>query len=101
MPPLDGKTPIKPIPFDAHEQVARVSHEAAPLEPGSAHSGLQVKDAEESPAEYPNAVDHVENVYDRNHLEPVLVNSAEEEKACGQTSDKPADKPADSEKEPA
>jgi hypothetical protein len=76
---LDGTEKIKPTPFDAHEQVARVQHEEAPKERNSVHSGLRAVDPEDAVTEYPKAVDHVENPYAEGHLEPVLVNSREEE----------------------
>jgi hypothetical protein len=79
MPPLDGKEVIKPVPFDAHEQIARVQHEEAPKQPGYAHSGLQAVDAEEAVTEYPKAVDHVDHPSGVG-FEPVVVKSAEEEK---------------------
>lgn len=50
---LDGKSPVKPVPFDAHEQATR---------------GVHVPTTADSPdkdpktvAEYPKAVDHVEH----------------------------------------
>jgi len=76
MPPLDGTEPIKPTPFDAHEQIARVQHEEAPKEAGYAHSGLQAADPEDAVTEFPKAVAH-----DEATGEPILVNNAKEEKA--------------------
>lgn len=75
---LDGKDKIAPTPFDAHEQVARVQHEAAPNQPGYAHSGLQAVDAEDAVGEYPKAVDHVDHPSGVGQ-EPVVVNSRAEE----------------------
>ena len=75
---LDGKDEIKPTPFDAHEQVARVQHEAAPNAPGYAFSGLKVVDAEDAVGEYPKAVDHVDHPSGVGQ-EPILVKSAAEE----------------------
>ena len=59
---LDGTTPIKPTPFDAHEQ-----QQAAQA-------------AEYEHQEFPKAVDHVDHPSGVG-LQPVLVNSAEEEEA--------------------
>lgn len=60
---LDGKSPVKAVPFDAHEQATR----------GEAKVG----------DEYPKAVDHVDHpdpvAAAAGHQEPVVVNSAEEE----------------------
>lgn len=67
MGPLDGKTPITPTAFDAHEQVVRQPHTH------SLEDGYQ-PDTEFEATEYPKAVDHVEG-------EPVVVNSPKEEKA--------------------
>ena len=70
---LDGKTEVKPVPFDAHEQATR---------------GVHVPTTKDSPdpdpstvVEFPKAVDHVVDPNDPTHLEPVVVNSAEEEAA--------------------
>jgi hypothetical protein len=68
---LDGKTPVKVVPFDAHEQATRGEH---------------VPTTTDSPdktdvVEYPKAVDHVANPYAEGHLEPVVVNNAAEEEA--------------------
>lgn len=76
MPKLDGSEVLKPTPFDAHDQVARVQHEEAPKEAGYVHSGLKASDPQDEPAEFPKAVAH-----DEKTGEPVVVNSAEEEKA--------------------
>lgn len=57
---LDGKTPVKPVPFDAHEQAQK---EAA---------------ADYEHQEFPKAVDHVEHPSGVG-FEPVVVKSAEEE----------------------
>lgn len=69
---LDGKTPVKPTPFDAHEQATRGEH---------------VPTAKDSPdkdpktvAEFPKAVDHVDHPSGVGK-EPVVVKSAEEEEA--------------------
>lgn len=61
-PNLDGKDEIKAVPFDAHEQAQAA--EAAEYE----H------------AEFPKAVDHVDHPSGTG-LQPVLVNSREEEAA--------------------
>lgn len=70
---LDGKTPIKATPFDAHDQAVRGSHA-----PTSADS--PDKDAK-TVVEFPKAVDHVDHPYQAGHKEPIVVNSAEEEAA--------------------
>jgi hypothetical protein len=62
MAPLDGKEPVKPVPFDAHEQAQQ---QAA---------------ADYEHQEYPKAVDHVEHPSGVG-LQPIVVKSAEEEKA--------------------
>lgn len=77
---LDGKDVITPTPYDAHEQVARVQHEEAPKEKGYVHSGLQAVDAEDAVTEFPKAVDHVEHPSGVGQ-EPIVVNSAKEERA--------------------
>jgi hypothetical protein len=65
--PLDGTGDIQPTDFDAHEQSVRGEHK-----PTSATSpDLDPKKVKQ----YPKAVDHDDKG------EPVLVNSAEEEKA--------------------
>ena len=80
MAPLDGKETIKPTPFDAHEQVARVQHEEAPKQPDYAHSGLRVVDAEDAVTEFPKAVDHVQKAgAPEGHQEPIVANSQDEE----------------------
>lgn len=66
MSPLDGKDAIKPVPFDAHEQAQAAA--AADYE----HQ------------EFPKAVDHV-NHHSGVGLQPVLVNSADEEAAITKT----------------
>jgi hypothetical protein len=67
---LDGKTPIKPTPFDAHEQATRGTH---------VETTVDSPDKEEV-EEYPKAVDHVDKPgAPEGHKEPVLVNSAKEE----------------------
>ena len=71
---LDGKTPVKPVPFDAHEQATRGTH--VPTSPDSPD-----KDPE-TIAEFPKAVDHVDKPgAPEGHNEPVVVKSAAEEKA--------------------
>jgi hypothetical protein len=65
---LDGKTPVKATPFDAHEQATRGEHQDA-TEDQHPGQGQQ----------YPKAVDHVDGS-EPGHKEPVLVNSAKEEK---------------------
>jgi len=86
---LDGKDVIKPVAFDAHEQATRGEH---------------VPTAKDSPdldpekvVEFPKAVDHVQkDNAPEGHLEPVLVNSAEEEKAyLASNADENADPKAD------
>jgi hypothetical protein len=62
MAPLDGKEPVKPVPFDAHEQATRGTDSPAEF------------------AEFPKAVDHVDHPSGVG-LQPVVVNSAEEEEA--------------------
>jgi hypothetical protein len=71
---LDGTTPIKPTPFDAHEQATRGTHVPTQLDSPDKDPATVV--------EFPKAVDHVEkNGAPKGHLEPVVVNNAEEEKA--------------------
>ncbi len=73
---LDGKTPIKPTPFDAHEQANRGVHAATTADGPDPKGG----------AEYPKAVDHVQKAgAPEGHSEPVLVKSAVEEKAYLET----------------
>lgn len=73
---LDGTVPVKPVPFDAHEQATRGTHV-----PTSADG----PEPEVTGDEYPKAVDHVDHpdpvAAAAGHQEPILVNSAEEEKA--------------------
>jgi hypothetical protein len=69
---LDGKTPVKPTPFDAHEQATRGIH--VPTEIDSPDPDLS------KIAEFPKAVDHVDHPSGVGK-QPVLVNSAEEEEA--------------------
>jgi hypothetical protein len=66
---LDGKEAVKPTAFDAHEQATRGEHKPASddVHPGQGQ-------------QYPKAVDHVEGS-EPGHKEPVIVKSAEEEKA--------------------
>lgn len=69
---LDGKTLPKPTPFDAHEQATRGTHVPSELD-----------SPDKDPAtidEYPKAVDHVDHPSGVG-LQPVVVNSAEEEEA--------------------
>jgi hypothetical protein len=68
---LDGKAPVKPVPFDAHEQATRGTHV-----PTSADG----PEPEVTGSEYPKAVDHVDHPSGVG-LQPVIVNSAEEEAA--------------------
>jgi hypothetical protein len=70
MPNLDGKDPIQPTPFDAHEQATRGEH--VPTGPESPDK----TDVEE----FPKAVDHVDHPSGVGQ-EPVIVKSAAEEKA--------------------
>lgn len=73
MPNLDGKDKIVPTPFDAHEQATRGKHEPT-----------QAESPDKDPASiqhYPKAVDHRPHPHHPGHFEPVVVNSAEEEKA--------------------
>ena len=65
MPKLDGTEKIIPVPFDAHEQVARVSHEHT-------KDGLVAKEYE--PQEYPKAVAH-----DEETGEPIIAKDEEHE----------------------
>ncbi len=69
---LDGTTPIRAVPFDAHEQATRGEHVPTQLDsPDPDLSTIQ---------EFPKAVDHVDHPSGVG-LQPVLVNSAEEEAA--------------------
>jgi hypothetical protein len=68
---LDGKTPVKVVPFDAHEQATRGTH--VPTE-------IDGPDPEVAGSEYPKAVDHVDHPSGVG-LEPVIVKDADEEKA--------------------
>ncbi len=77
MPPLDGTQPVKPVPFDSHEQKVRAPHTY------SAEEGYQPAEASDEPAEYPKAVDHVKHPSGLGH-EPVVVNDAKEEAAFNQ-----------------
>ena len=74
---LDGKTPIKPVPFDAHEQIVRGPHTH------SLEDGYQPAEAADEPEQYPKAVDHVDHPSGVGQ-EPVVVNDAKEEKAYQQ-----------------
>ena len=69
---LDGKTPVKPTPFDAHEQATRGEHLPTQADQAEPHAG--------EGKQYPKAVDHVQGS-EPGQLEPVIVKSAEEEKA--------------------
>jgi hypothetical protein len=71
MAPLDGKEAVKATPFDAHEQATRGTHV-----PTTADG----PEPEVTGDEYPKAVDHVDHPSGVG-LQPVLVNSAEEEAA--------------------
>lgn len=62
---LDGTDVIKPTPFDAHEQVARASHEHTA-------DGLVAKEYEHQ--EYPKAIAH-----DEETGEPVIARDEEHE----------------------
>lgn len=85
---LDGKTPVTATDFDAHEQATRGEH--VPTSKDS--PDLDPKNV----VEFPKAVDHVANPYNDKHLEPVVVNSAEEEAAhLDQKADEKADPKAD------
>jgi hypothetical protein len=53
MPSLDGKEPVKAVPFDAHEQVVRQPHTH------SLEEGYKPLEGEPEHQEYPKAVDHV------------------------------------------
>ena len=69
---LDGKTPVKATPFDAHEQATR-----------GEHIPTQLDSPDKDPAtvqEYPKAVDHVDHPSGVG-LQPVVMKSAEEEQA--------------------
>jgi hypothetical protein len=67
---LDGKTPVKVVPFDAHERATRGEHVPTQLDsPGPDLSNIQ---------EVPKAVDHVDHPSGVGK-QPVIVNSAEEE----------------------
>jgi hypothetical protein len=69
---LDGTTPIKATPFDAHEQATRGVHIATSANsPDPDPASIQ---------EFPKAVDHIEGS-EKGHKEAIVVNSAEEEKA--------------------
>ena len=59
---LDGKTPVKPTPFDAHEQATRGTHVPTTADSPDVPAGQ----------EYPKAVDHVDG-------EPVIATSEEHE----------------------
>lgn len=65
MAPLDGTEKITATPFDAHEQVARASHEHTA-------DGLVAKEYEHQ--EYPKAIAH-----DEENKEPVVAKDADHE----------------------
>lgn len=69
---LDGKTPVKPVPFDAHEQATRGTH---------VPTGVDSPDKDpKTVEEFPKAVDHVDHPSGVGQ-EPVVVANAKEEKA--------------------
>ena len=71
---LDGRTPIKPTPFDAHEQASRGQH--VPSGPNSPDKNPRTVQ------EFPKAVDHVDkDGAPEGHKEPIVVKSSAEEKA--------------------
>jgi hypothetical protein len=72
MPNLDGQTPVTATPFDAHERLTRGEHVPTKADEATPHAGLG--------QQYPKAVDHVEGS-EPGSKEPILVNSAEQEKA--------------------
>jgi len=72
---LDGKELPKPTPFDAHEQATRGTH----VETKANSPDKDPKTIDE----YPKAVDHVEHPSGVG-FEPVIANSAEEEKALAE-----------------
>jgi len=67
---LDGKEPVTPTPFDAHEQVVRGTHTH------SAKEGYVKAETPAEPVPYPRVVAH-----DKETGATIIVNSAEEEKA--------------------
>lgn len=76
---LDGTEKLGPVPYDAHEQVVRQSHE---------HSQSEgYKPAEYEHQEFPKAVAH-----DKETGEPLLVRDAEEEEAATEALEAEADK---------
>jgi hypothetical protein len=88
---LDGKSQIKPTPFDAHEQKTRGTHVPTKANSKEPHAGLG--------QQYPKAIDHVQKPgAPAGHLEPVIANNAEEEKAYFETN---AKKEKSKEEEPA
>jgi hypothetical protein len=69
---LDGKSKIAPTPYDAHEKATRGEHVPT----------TKTSPDKTSVAEYPKAIDHVQkDGAPKGHLEPVIVKSAEEERA--------------------
>jgi hypothetical protein len=69
---LDGKTPVKPTPFDAHEQATRGEHIPTELDSPDKDPKTIV--------EFPKAVDHVQKAdAPEGHLEPVIATSPEHE----------------------
>lgn len=75
---LDGKTPVKPVPFDAHEQ------------------SQQQAAADYEHQEFPKAVDHVDHPSGVG-LQPIVVKSAEEEQAyeAAKVAEQPAEDKAE------
>jgi hypothetical protein len=69
---LDGKTPITPVPFDAHERATRGEHAATTTD----SPDLDPKKV----AEFPKAIDHVDHPSGVGK-QPIVVKNAEEEKA--------------------
>jgi hypothetical protein len=73
MPNLDGKDPITPTPFDAHEQATRGTHVPTTADGPDPKPG----------AEFPKAVDHVDHpdpvAAAAGQKEPIVVNDAQEE----------------------
>jgi hypothetical protein len=70
---LDGKTPVKPTPFDAHEQATRGTHVPTKADDTLPHAG-QGKP-------YPKVVEHKEGSEKGQLDAAVIVNSKEEEDA--------------------
>jgi hypothetical protein len=70
---LDGKTPVKPTPFDAHEQATRGTHIPTKAGDKEPHPGQG--------AQYPKVVEHREGSEKGQLDAAVIVNSKEEEDA--------------------